>query len=340
MLTPWTLGEPIVLKIWHDNSGSGSLASWFLSKVVLVDVNTKKWCVRCGNLMSDSQRSIGNEKNKSVFISNENLFNRIDVCRYLFTCNTWLGGNYPSEATFTVDTDRYNNNNLLQSNITRKLFEDHIWLSVVYRLSWSTFTRVQRLSCCLAVLFLTMVMNAMWYKTDDTGPGSSDIHIGPISFSLHELYTSTVSSLIIVPPIVLITTLFAKSMPPKKEMDSGGFILERGRRRLPHWCQYIAWFLTVVAIALGAFFTILYSFQFGGERSKKWLISFLLGFFESVFLVQPTKVDISLSLSLSFPLHGCVCVCVCVCLSVCISVCVCVCVCVWVGVCLYLLLYF
>ena len=136
-----------------------------------------------------------------------------------------------------------------------------------------------------------MVMNAMWYKTDEGGSGSSVVHIGPISFSMHELYTGTVSSLIIVPPVILMTTLFVKSLPPKKEMETGRFVVENGRKRLPHWCQYIAWFLTVLAVAVGAFFTILYSFQFGGEKSKKWLIAFLLGFFESVFLIQPTKVS-------------------------------------------------
>ena len=56
---------------------------------------------------------------------------------------------------------------LLKSNIRHKLFDDHIWLSVGYRQNKSDFNRVQRLCCCLAILFLTMIANAVWYKTEE-----------------------------------------------------------------------------------------------------------------------------------------------------------------------------
>jgi polycystin 1L2 len=77
----------------------------------------------------------------------------------------------------------------------------------------------------------------------------------------------------------------------KKDMQSGNYGLQTGKKKLPHWCQYIAWALTILAVTVGAFFTILYSFQFGGEKSKKWLIAFVMTFFESVLLVQPIKVS-------------------------------------------------
>ena len=32
-----------------------------------------------------------------------------------------------------------------------------------YRRNKSTFTRVQRLACCFVLIFLAMVVNAMWY---------------------------------------------------------------------------------------------------------------------------------------------------------------------------------
>ncbi len=43
MRTPVGLGVPLQIKIWHDNSGEGSKAGWFLAKIVIVDVQTKKW---------------------------------------------------------------------------------------------------------------------------------------------------------------------------------------------------------------------------------------------------------------------------------------------------------
>ena len=56
---------------------------------------------------------------------------------------------------------------LIRSNIKHKMFDDHIWLSVGYRKNKSKFSRLQRLCCCLSILFLTMISNAMWYKTED-----------------------------------------------------------------------------------------------------------------------------------------------------------------------------
>jgi len=52
------------------------------------------------------------------------------------------------------------------------MFDDHLWLSVVRRPNKSKFTRVQRLSMCLSTLFLTMIVNAMFFDTSgDTDNG-------------------------------------------------------------------------------------------------------------------------------------------------------------------------
>jgi hypothetical protein len=59
---------------------------------------------------------------------------------------------------------------------------------------------------------------------------------------------------------------------------------------LPYWCLYIAWFLSFAAVSLSAFFTILYSFEWGGVKSKAWLQSIFLSFFTSEGLINPLKV--------------------------------------------------
>ena len=46
-------------------------------------------------------------------------------------------------------------------------------------------------------------------------------------------------------------------------------------------------------MTVSAFFTILYSFEWGREKSTAWLTSFLLSFAESVILIQPVKVRLS-----------------------------------------------
>ena len=49
----------------------------------------------------------------------------------------------------------------------KKLTNDHMWLSVVSRPTRSSFSRVQRVSCCVSLLFLTMITNCMFFQGDD-----------------------------------------------------------------------------------------------------------------------------------------------------------------------------
>ena len=63
-------------------------------------------------------------------------------------------------------------------------------------------------------------------------------------------------------------------------------------RTLPWWCVIIAWTLVALSTAGAAFFTILYSLQWGQEKSTAWLTTFLLSFFQSVVLIQPLKVKV------------------------------------------------
>lgn len=69
---------------------------------------------------------------------------------------------------------------------TRKnLADGHLWFSVVARPPQSRFTRVQRVSCCLCLLFVSMLANAMFYNKDSTSTSSNQngVTIGPFSLS-------------------------------------------------------------------------------------------------------------------------------------------------------------
>ena len=58
----------------------------------------------------------------------------------------------------------------------------------------------------------------------------------------------------------------------------------------PHWCVYVAWILTWLAVITSGFFTIMYSFEWGRDKANSWLTSMMLSFGQSVFVVQPLKV--------------------------------------------------
>ncbi|XP_056232679.1 polycystic kidney disease protein 1-like 2 [Seriola aureovittata] len=73
--------------------------------------------------------------------------------------------------------------------------------------------------------------------------------------------------------------------PPvkKKKKKSGGCWL-------PWWCVFLGWFLLLSISGVSTFFTLLYGFQYGKEKSTKWVMSLGLSLFQSIFILQPLKV--------------------------------------------------
>ncbi|XP_028296406.1 polycystic kidney disease protein 1-like 2 [Gouania willdenowi] len=59
---------------------------------------------------------------------------------------------------------------------------------------------------------------------------------------------------------------------------------------LPWWCVFLGWFLLVSISGVSTFFTLLYGFQYGKEKSIKWVLSLGLSLFQSIFILQPLKV--------------------------------------------------
>ncbi|EDO38168.1 predicted protein, partial [Nematostella vectensis] len=122
------IGPVTSLKLWHDNYGSNP--SWFIHQVVIT------------NLETDSKT--------------------------YFVCNRWLAvdkGDGQLEGEFKVASKKELSSFKYQfySRLSRNLGDGHLWLSVVTRPPHSPFTRAQRLSCCLSVLYCAMVASAMFY---------------------------------------------------------------------------------------------------------------------------------------------------------------------------------
>ena len=59
---------------------------------------------------------------------------------------------------------------------------------------------------------------------------------------------------------------------------------------LPWWVSIIAWTLALIASVVSGFFVILYTFQFGPEKTKAWCVSVLTSFFFGLLLEQPVKI--------------------------------------------------
>ena len=162
-------GDLTYLKVWHDNSGKKP--SWYMSKVAIHDLNTGK--------------------------------------KFLFINEAWLAveeGDGSVEKVLPVagPDEIASFNHLFYSTTQKNLTDNHIWFSVFIRPAKSRFTRVQRLSCCLTLVYCVMVTNAMFYQVGGESSKSSTLKIGPFEFSAAQIGIGVMSSLIIFPVNLLI----------------------------------------------------------------------------------------------------------------------------------------
>ena len=116
--------------------------------------------------------------------------------RYIFLCDRWLA---LEEDDGMVDRilpvagleDLVAFKQLFSANVRKKLSNEHLWFSVFSRPTKSSFTRAQRISCCMSLLFMTMITNAMWFKSDDNAKQSQALKVGPVSFTVQQVYWTT-----------------------------------------------------------------------------------------------------------------------------------------------------
>ncbi|XP_013397161.1 polycystic kidney disease protein 1-like 2 [Lingula anatina] len=286
------LGRLKHIQIWHDNSGKNP--AWYLSKVIIFDVLKKK--------------------------------------RYFFACANWIAEDRGECRTDRLlkglqESDMKDFKSLFNDHTRKNAFDDHIWLSVFKRPTRSRFSRVQRLSCCLAVLFLFMITNAMWFKTDENNPSASNsgIDLGFIKITYQQVFVGFMGACIVVPPTVIVMEIFRRAKPRQRkgvimekilqehlpsnkvdiisqksqveievaeDVEDDENVKKKKKRKieLPWWSIVFGYILLFIMTFTGGFFTLLYSLDWGREKSLEWLATMLFAFLESVFVVQPIKL--------------------------------------------------
>ena len=260
---PNLLGQLNYVRVWHDNSGPSP--SWHLYQIVVRHVATNK--------------------------------------KWFFICNRWLAVEKDDgtieKVLFIADQKQMAGfQNLFYQRATKDIGDGHLWFSVYTRPPNSSFTRVQRLTCCISLLFSTMVANAMFYELGSEQQ-SLQIQFGPINFNWTQLMIGIQSSLVIVPVNLLIITIFRYTKPKAYKIDANSNSKRKRKCRLPHWFLYVAYTLALLTSLTGAAFTMFYSMIWGKEKSNKWITSVIVSLVQDIFFVQPLKVIIVASL-LSF----------------------------------------
>jgi len=182
--------------------------------------------------------------------------------------------------------------------------------------SWrSSFTRLDRLTCCFVLLCITMLMNIMYYDLNDSSSStSSGLQIGPyINLTLQQISIGVITNLIVFPPSFLLVQLFKRSKRRhtrlskiKKllnEYNPGNSVeneknnqnqTKKGRRsfelKFPWWFKIVAYALSFLMACVCLFFVIVKGIVFGDEKVTKWITSVLVSFVSSVLLTQPLQV--------------------------------------------------
>lgn len=239
--------------------------------------------------------------------------------RFIFHCGRWLSLNHDdgkTERVLPVSTTKHINSfsNQFSEHAQFNLTDSHLLVSTIIRPESSNFSRVQRVSCFFVLLLLSMISHAMYFK-DSTDVTPSQVKIGSLSFSLKDIYISMIVVVITTPPVMLASFVFKKSaqkvnylgkvFPRRLSTSSQKYastksfeshkmnlmsMFETENPIFPGWTLYLAWIILFLTSLASSFFLLLYSLQWGKERSTRWIISFLVSVLESVLVVDPAKV--------------------------------------------------
>ncbi|XP_078703579.1 polycystin-1-like protein 2 [Branchiostoma floridae x Branchiostoma belcheri] len=188
--TEQPLGVLTHMRVWHNNAGFSP--SWFLGQIVVVNRKT----------------------NHSTY----------------FLSNRWLAvdeddGRIDRIIPTAGEEEMTKFRNVFFAKSSRDMNDGHLWFSIAGRPARSPFTRVQRLSCCMTLLYSTMVTNIMFFgRGDDFDPPEplriAGVEIDP-PISLPQLMIGIQSAVIILPVNLLIVFLFRNSgsRAPKKSIS-------------------------------------------------------------------------------------------------------------------------
>ncbi|KAF5402954.1 Polycystic kidney disease protein [Paragonimus heterotremus] len=175
---PRSLGKLIYCRLWHDNSGRDDRASWYCNYLGVVDLQTRE---------------------KSHFI-----------------VERWFAveeedGQIDRLIPVSNQEEMVAFSHMFATSISRDLSDEHLWVSVVARPASSRFTRVERVACCLLLLFLSMLSSCMFYQKEGATKQPDLFTMGPFAFTAQEMFVAVINNLITFVPLFLVTYLFRNS---------------------------------------------------------------------------------------------------------------------------------
>ena len=141
------------MHIWHDNSGKADWGSWYLKYVIVNDLQTKQ--------------------------------------KFYFICKKWLGvemddGMIERMIPVAGEVQKKEFGHVLTREATRSMTDGHLWLSIFARPPYSAFSRVERVTCCFVLIYISMMMNIIYYSFD-YATNKDALMIGPFYVTTKEV---------------------------------------------------------------------------------------------------------------------------------------------------------
>ncbi|CAF3807836.1 unnamed protein product [Rotaria sp. Silwood1] len=275
---PKLLGLLNYIRIWHDNSGQGSSASWFLKYIIVRDLQTME------KFHFIAQRWFAVDKD-------DGLIERV--------------------LPVAGELEKHEFSYILSKKTYHSISDGHLWFSIFFRPSSNKFTRVQRCTCCFVLLLLSMLINIMYYDLSAEAKASkedSSLSIGPFYISREQIGIGVMVELLSLVPSLLIVQFFRRirsrqqisslhqalyKIKPSLQINAEIVRVTKKKQceiTFPWWCLFIAYALSFLMIAVSILFIIARGIEFGDLKTQKWLTSILTGFFSSILLTQPIKI--------------------------------------------------
>ncbi|KFV42360.1 Polycystic kidney disease and receptor for egg jelly-related protein, partial [Tyto alba] len=170
LTTKKDLGDICSFRVWHNNKGPSP--SWFLSRAKVENMSTRK--------------------------------------TWFFICRKWLSldkGDHLLERTFSVTNPKtpLPRIDYFLINLASSLIKGHLWFSIFAHVLTGTFSRLQRLSSCLAILLLNLLVNIMFFNAAKNE--ESSVHLR----YLRSITVGIECALINIPVEMIIIALFKYS---------------------------------------------------------------------------------------------------------------------------------
>ncbi|CAH1263488.1 PKD1L3 [Branchiostoma lanceolatum] len=199
------LGPLTHVHVWHNNAGFSP--GWFLSRVVVKHVRSGR--------------------------------------QDYFICNKWLaleeGDGRINRMIFVASPEEMSSlSNLITQRMSKDAHDGHLYYSMIGRPARSSFTRVQRLTCCMCTVYSTMVTNIMFFGQGDKFDPPEPVRFMGVEFelpiSLPEIMIGVQSAAMIVPVTSAIVFLYRNASPrpsrasPKVLTEPA--VVQRGQRSI------------------------------------------------------------------------------------------------------------